>query len=110
MEKSEKNLIIQIFWIVVIGIIVWFVYDGQNTKREAKERQDAQRQAVENIKKLCMERAIAKANQFGEGQEKLAEANNPYLVGLKEQIPQLKEDMKIKEYAECMDIWIIEEK
>ena len=107
MGKSKKNLIIQIFWIIAIGIIIWFayaIYSEQNPK-QVVEPQKVQSEN-KTFEKLCMERAIEKANEFGKGQEELADSGNPYLLpDHKKFIPQWKEKFKIKEYSKCMDIW-----
>ena len=101
--KFNKNLIMQIFWIAAIGVIIYFVNNGQD------EKQIVAPPATSVIEQMCMERAIEKSNEFqvDEGLKR-----NPYLPGIEEKAPQIRGDIKIKEYRECIDIWLgpIEEK
>lgn len=111
MERSKKNIIRFIILVIAFALFVLYVYIDATPRREAELQRQKAESAIEEIKKMCADRAIEKANQ--PDFDGLAESNNPYLPNFKEQIPQLRESIKNKEFQECVDIWIndpIEEK
>lgn len=99
--KINKNTIIQIFWIILVGLALYFFYNGQDAKQEVQKIETIQEQKTDNIEKLCMERAIEKANE--PDLEVIAESGNPYLT--KKDIPGMRENIKQVQFKECMDIW-----
>lgn len=94
--KINKNLIIQIVWIIIAGLALFLFYNGQNTKQPQQVKPQ-----TNNIEKKCMEIATEKANQ--PNLEAIAESGNPYLT--KKDIPRMRENIKQIQFKECMDIW-----
>ena len=103
MNDKNKNLLVQILWIIAAGIILWFLFFRQNVNQSESIPQ------TKTTEQLCMERAIEKSNEM---EKFLTETDNPYLQTTDEQIQKTKEGIKNKEYQECLDIWVnpIEEK
>lgn len=97
-KKSRKDLIIQILWIIAVGIILWLVYNSQGAKQIQETKP---LESHKTIEQLCMDIAIEKANQ--PDWEGMAETGNPYLT--KKDIPGMRENTKKIQFKECMDIW-----
>lgn len=95
----NKNTIIQISWIIVIGVIIWFFYNQQSTKQAAKEHQDAQ-------VAVCRQDALQYALDTTKDLDK-----NPYLKSTPEQIKQTQQAFYEDYLKECYKtVSFIEEK
>ena len=75
----------------MVGIFAYFVFMVpfvQRRKAESRKRV---------IEKICTDIAIREADQFEELK------NNPYLPGIKEKLPRIQEDIKNREFQECVE-------
>lgn len=68
----------------------------------SKEVQRQEQARLAAVKQMCIERADKKANEFQVDEGLKA---NPFLPGIAEQAPQIRQQIRNKEFVECMDIW-----
>ena len=94
MEKPNKNLIIQIFWIVAIGIAIYLGYNSQHKSIEPAKMQEVQPQnSIYSVEEFCKQQEEDKlSNYTPEEQNTLRKYVSP--ISYKDCVENLKQSPK----------------